>query len=61
MAQRVSGHGPARRLKLGQVVESKSAKFFRCSRNEKGFFSFAGQKLDGGAHGWSREIDETAH
>jgi hypothetical protein len=32
---------------------------FSCLSNEKGFFSFAGEKAGGGKGGWSREIDET--
>jgi hypothetical protein len=33
----------------------------KVSSNEKGFFSFAGEKAGGGVWYWRREIDETAH
>jgi hypothetical protein len=37
-------------------------KMKKVSSNEKGFFSFAGEKAGGGGVWcWRREIDETAH
>jgi hypothetical protein len=35
--------------------------YSRSSRNEKGFFSFAGEKLEKWGDRRSRETDETAH